>query len=237
MQQRFLTTRWSMVLEAADPTSPTSAVSLNLLCDAYWYPLYVFVRRQGYKPAEAEDLTQAFFARVLERRSLADVEPEKGRFRSFLLVCMRRFLVNEWAHDTALKRGGGRRPLRLDLQDAEARYAGDCAQDLPPERIFERRWAMTVLERACDALAEEFKEAGKARLFAELKVYLTARTTGPKYAEVAERLNMSEAAVKVTVHRLRERYRDAIRAEIRGTVRDDEEVEDEIRDLFAALSE
>ena len=236
-QQQFVTTHWSVVLEAADSSSPASAQSLNLLCEAYWYPLYVFVRGQGYEPSEAEDLTQAFFARLMEKQSLASVGPEKGRFRSFLLVCMRRFLVNEWEKASAIKRGGGRRPLRLDLEDAESRYATEPSHTLTPERIYARRWALTVLERACDSLAEEFKAAGKTQIFETLKVYLSASGSAPPYTEASARLGMSLAAVKVTVHRLRERYRGAIRAEIRGTVDSEEEIEDEIRDLFKSLSE
>ncbi len=232
----FATTHWSVVLSAADASAPGSARALDLLCSAYWYPIYAFIRSQGISPETAEDLAQSFFARVLEKHYLSNVGPEKGRFRTFLLVCVRNFLANEWASMSALKRGGGVRPLRLDLQDAETRYACEPVDRMTPERVYERRWALTVLERACDALAQEFERAGKQKMFAALRVYLVAHASAAPYAEVAKELKMSEGAVKVAVHRLRDRYRATIREEIRQTVDSEQGVEDEIDELFKAIA-
>lgn len=233
---RFATTQWSVVLAAADPASPSSGDALAELCAAYWYPLYAFVRRQGKSAVEAEDLTQAFFARVLEKKYLRDVSPEKGRFRTFLLVCLKRFLVNEWERERALKRGAGVAAVSIDFADADGRYKLEPADLETPDRVFERRWALTVLERALDALVKEMHDAGKGRLMDHLKVYLAAEAAAPPHAETARQLGMSEGAVKVAVHRLRERYRQLLRREIASTLSDPTDVEDEIRRLFDALA-
>jgi len=235
-QGHFATTHWSIVLKAADPAAPGSAEALQTLCATYWYPLYAFVRRQGHSADEAEDLTQAFFARVLEKHYLADVGPEKGKFRSFLLVCIKRFLANEWDRKTAQKRGGGKKLISIDLGDAEERYRLEPSHEVTAEKIFERRWALLVLERALAKLADEMKSLGKSRLFDALKVYLAAEATAPPHAQTAKALGMSEGAVKVAVHRLRERYRAILRQEIAGTLDDPARVEEEIACLFAALS-
>ena len=230
-----MTTQWSMVLAAADPSSPNSEGALAALCNTYWYPLYAFVRRQGQPAHEAEDLTQEFFSRVFEKQYLQGVGPEKGRFRTFLLVCLRRFLANEWDRKTAAKRGGGRAPLSIDFSDADARYRLEPAHDLTPERLYERRWALTLLEQVLANLAEEMRGAGKGEQFDALKVYLAAEATAPPHAEVAKKLGTTEGAVKVAVHRLRQRYRALLRAEIAKTVEDEADIEDEIRGLVAAL--
>jgi RNA polymerase sigma factor (sigma-70 family) len=234
--QRFMTTHWSVVLAAADASSPDCDRALATLCKTYWYPLYAFVRRQGHAAHEAEDLTQEFFARILEKQYLDGVGPEKGRFRTFLLVCLRRFLANEWDRQRALKRGGGRAPLSIDFADADARYRLEPAHELTAERLFERRWALTLLEQVLAGLAAEMRRSGKGELFDALKVYLAASTSAPPHADVAGRLNMTEGAVKVAVHRLRGRYRQLLREEIAKTVGDEAEVEEEIGRLFAALA-
>jgi RNA polymerase sigma factor (sigma-70 family) len=234
-QQGFMTTHWSVVLAAADASSPESDRALATLCEAYWYPLYAFVRRQGHAAHEAEDLTQEFFARILEKQYLDGVGPEKGRFRTFLLVCLRRFLANEWDRKRALKRGGGRAPLSIDFADADARYRLEPAHELTAERLFERRWALTLLEQVLASLAEEMRLSGKGELFDALKVYLAASSSAPPHIEMGKKLNMTEGAVKVAVHRLRGRYRRLLREEIAKTVGEEGDVEEEIGRLFAAL--
>lgn len=226
-----------MVLAAANPASPGSAEALELLCSAYWYPLYAFVRRQGWKPHEAEDLTQAFFTKVLEKDYLAGVGPEKGRFRTFLLVCMKHFLANERVRSQAVKRGGRKKVFSIDLRDAEGRYTQEPCHTDSPERIYERRWALTVLERALQALANDLKASGKEKLFEGLKGYLVVDADPAKYAETAAALGMNETAVRVAVHRLRDRYRRKVVEEIAGTVGQDSEVDEEIERLFQILAE
>jgi RNA polymerase sigma factor (sigma-70 family) len=234
-EQRFMTTHWSVVLAAADASSPDSDRALATLCETYWYPLYAFVRRQGHAAHEAEDLTQEFFARILEKQYLEGVGPEKGRFRTFLLVCLRRFLANEWDRKRAVKRGGGRAPLSIDFAGADARYRLEPSHHLTAERLFERRWALTLLEQVLAGLAQEMQRSGKGELFDALKVYLTASSSAPPHAEAGKRLNMTEGAVKVAVHRLRGRYRQLLRDEIAKTVGEEADVEEEIGKLFAAL--
>ena len=233
--QQFMTTHWSVVLAAADRAQPGGEQALARLCEAYWYPLYAFVRRQGYPAAEAEDLTQEFFRRVLEKDYLDGVGPEKGRFRTFLLVCLKRFLANEHDRRTALKRGGGRQHLPIDFGDADERFRLEPAHEMTAERLFERRWALTVLEQALAKLEAEMRQAGKSNVFDELKVYLAAEATAPPHAEAAARLGSTEGAVKVAVHRLRQRYRALVRQEIAQTVDTDAAVEEEIGRLFEAL--
>ncbi len=229
----FETTRWSMVLQARGNGSGARA-ALARLCEAYWYPLYAFVRRQGHLPHDAQDLTQDFFARLLEKDWLQAVERERGRFRSFLLGSMKHFLANEWDRANALKRGGGMLPIRLDDDSAEARY---CHEPIDPaataEQLYDQRWALTLLDQVMARLRDEMTAGGKAAQFEALKFCLTGDKSA--YAGVAQTLEMSEGAVKVAVHRLRDRYRALIRAEIGQTVADPTEVDDELRQLFAAL--
>jgi len=205
------------------------------LCATYWYPIYAFVRRQGRDHEAAQDLTQAFFARMLEKRYIDEVGPEKGRFRTFLLVCLKRFLANEWDKSRAKKRGGGKTPLSIDFQDAEGRYSLEPGHEMTAQRIFERQWALTVLEQTLAGVAAEFEKNGRTAVFEALKVYLVGEAGAPAYVEVATRLGTTEGAVKVAVHRLRERYRVALRREIAATVEDESEVDREIAELFAAL--
>jgi len=231
---RFAQTRWSMVVAAAGGDSTKARRALEHLCGTYWYPLYAFVRREGHGADDAQDLTQEFFARLLEKNWLDAVDREKGKFRSFLLAAMRHFLANEWDRAHRLKRGGGQAVLSLDAESAEARYALEPADRMTADRIFERRWALTLLEQVLVRLRKEFAAVGKDRLFEELKAALTGEKI--PYAEIAARLNLNEGAVRVAVHRLRLRYRDLIRAEIAETVAGEDGVDAEVQHLFAALA-
>jgi RNA polymerase sigma factor (sigma-70 family) len=230
---RFEQTRWSMVV-AAGGDSTKARHALEHLCQAYWYPLYAFVRREGHGADEAQDLTQEFFARLLEKNWLGAVDREKGKFRSFLLVAMRHFLVNEWDRARRLKRGGGETVLSLDAQTAEARYALEPADSMTADRIFERRWALTLLEQVLARVRREFVDVGREKLFEELKGALTGEKV--PYGEIAARLNLTEGAIRVAVHRLRLRYRELLRTEIGETVATEGEIDAEVQHLFAALA-
>jgi RNA polymerase sigma-70 factor (ECF subfamily) len=230
----FDSTRWSIVLAAARDPSERARAALSDLCETYWYPVYAYVRRRGHAPDEAEDLTQAFFAKLLEKRYVRDADPERGRFRSFLLAAVKHFLSNERDRVEALKRGGGRPLVSLDLETAEGRYRVEPSHDVTPERVYERRWALTLLDRTLARLRAEYERAGQAPRFERLKGYLTGEASGG-YAEAMAALGLSEGAVKVAVHRLRRRYRELLRAEIAETVEDASAVEGELRALFAAL--
>ncbi len=229
--REFHTTHWSVVVSARGDRSG-ARVALEKLCQAYWYPLYAFVRRQGLSEHDAQDLTQEFFARLLEKDWLAGVDRERGRFRSWLLAALKHFLANEWTRNRTQKRGGGAVLFSFDELDAESRLRHEPATD-SPEQIYDRRWAMTLLEQVMARLRTEMAGAGKLGHFEALKFCLTGEKSG--YAEVGARLGMSEGAVKVAVHRLRERYRALLRAEIAETVATEEEVEDELRALLTAL--
>lgn len=232
----FALTHWSVVLAAGRTDSTHAHVALEKLCRTYWPPIYAFVRRQGHSPHDAQDLTQEFFARLLEQKSLADVDRAKGRFRSFLLAALKHFLANEWDKVRAQKRGGGQVLIPIDAQSLETSCGLDPADQLTAERIFDRRWALTLLDQALTRLREDYVADGKTELFAQLKATLTEASRSVPYAEIAARLGLSEGAVKVAVHRLRGRYREVIRAEIAETVASSAEVEEEIRALFAALA-
>jgi RNA polymerase sigma-70 factor (ECF subfamily) len=232
---RFATTQWSLVISAADRSSPRAQQALAELCAAYWYPLYAFVRRQGSSAAEAEDLTQGFFLALLEKEFLAATDPEKGRFRTFLLLCLKRYLANERDRDRAQKRGGGRRLVSINRDDAESRYQAEPADTATPERVFERRWALVLLDQVLARLEDEYGQSGKTPLFAKLKMYLVADEPAARYAGVAVELGLSEGAVKVAVHRLRRRYGELLRAEVARTLERPAEVKEEIQALFAAL--
>lgn len=234
---RFATTQWSLVLAAADRTSPRRQQALADLCGAYWYPLYAFARREGRPPAEAEDLTQEFFARLLEKSYLKGVEAERGRFRTFLLLCFKRFMANDHDRATAQKRGGPQPLASLDFSAAEARYQHEPAHVLTPERIFERRWALALLDQVLTRLGEEYQRAGKERLFDQLKFCLVADGQTASYAGTAANLGLSEGAVKVAAHRLRQRYGQLLTAEVARTLECPSDAADEIQQLFAALRE
>lgn len=230
----FATTRWSLVAAAGDPSGPAARAALADLCRAYWFPVYAYVRRRGHAHHAAQDLTQAFFARLVEKNDLAAADRTRGRFRSFLLAACQHFLANEHDRATAKKRGGGRHPFPLDFADADGRFGREPATDDTPERAFERRWALELLEQAVTELRREYAESGRGRLFDALKGVLTGGADAP-YAALAADLGLTEGAVKVAAHRLRQRYRDRLREAIARTVADPAEVDDEIRDLFAAL--
>ncbi|MBI5772644.1 MAG: sigma-70 family RNA polymerase sigma factor [Verrucomicrobia bacterium] len=234
----FAETHWSLVLTAARGGDSTRAGdALAALCQTYWYPLYAFVRRQGHAPHDAQDLTQEFFARLLAKNWLADVNRERGRFRSFLLAAMKHFLANEWDKAQAQKRGGGEHNFfSLDAESAEGRYALEPADTATADKLFERRWALTLLDRVLARLKDEHDTPAKRAQFDALKGCLTGASASAPYAELAVKLGMSEGAVKVAAHRLRQRYRELLRAEIAATVGTAAEVDEELRHLFAALS-
>ncbi len=230
----FGSTHWSAVLAAGQPGSPRAAAAMEELCRSYWYPLYAYVRRRGYRVEEAQDLTQSFFAGMIENRWLKSADPQRGRFRSFLLGAMNHFLANDWRQAHALKRGGGKTLISLD-DTAEGRYAVDAASGLTPEKIFERRWAWSLFERAVARLREHYIGGGKARLYDALKGYLADEVAEGEYARLAAELDMTSGAIATAVHRLRDRYRELVREEVAQTVADQAEIEDEIRSLLAAL--
>ena len=234
-QPVFVTTHWSLVLSARDKKSPQSAEALEKLCRAYWYPLYAYVRRTGQSKENAEDLTQAFFARLLERNAVAAVAPEKGRFRSFLLASLNHFLSDEWDKARAQKRGGGK-VISFDLQSAEPRLGEIPVENFTPEKAFEHHWAITLLEQVYQRLGGEYRAEGKGTLFDALRTTLAGASDAAPYAELGRQLDLSEGAVKVSVQRLRQRYRALLRDTIADTVSGPEEVEDELRYLFRTLA-
>jgi RNA polymerase sigma factor (sigma-70 family) len=233
---QFTTTHWSVVLAAGGATSPQVDVALAELCRTYWYPLYAFVRRKGRSPHDAQDLTQAFFARLLERNYVAQANRERGRFRTYLLAALTHFLADEWDKTQRLKRGGGRDIISFDGGSAEERYRLEPIDQLDAAKLYERRWVTTLFDKVLGRLEEEFRESGKGRLFEQLKCSLLAEETGLSYAELGTQLGLKEDAVKQTVHRMRRRYRELFREEIAQTVAGPDEVEDELQHLFAVLS-
>jgi RNA polymerase sigma factor (sigma-70 family) len=233
----FPTTHWSRVVAAVDPAAPEATEALASLCDAYWYPIYAYIRRQGHTPEGAQDLTQDFFAYILERGLLAKADPERGRFRAFLRTVCARQLGDHRDRANARKRGGGQPILSIDARDAEGRYAREPAHGLTPERTFERTWALTLLSRVLDRLRREYHDAGRAATFEELRAVLTGTPESGSYAGIAERLGSNEGAVRVAVHRLRRRYGILLRQEIAATVDDPADIEDEIHSLFAAIED
>ncbi len=232
----FVTTHWSVVLMARRSDTTRAHDALARLCQAYWHPLYAYVRRLGHAPSDAQDLTQEFFARLLAKNYLADADESRGRFRSFLLTALKHFLANEWDKSRAQKRGGGQIPIPIDVGTAETSCGFEPVDSLTAEKIYERRWALTLLEQVLRRLREEYVRAGREKLFEQLKPTLTEASRTVRYAEMAGHLGLSEGAVKVAVHRLRQRYREVLRAEIADTVASPAEVEDELRNLFSALA-
>jgi RNA polymerase sigma-70 factor (ECF subfamily) len=232
----FVTTHWSVVMAAGSSDTTDARQALTKLCQAYWYPLYAYLRRRGFSPPDAEDLTQEFFARFLEHNWVADADREKGRFRTFLLSAMKHFLANEWDKARAQKRGGGVALLPLEFGTAETRYSHESADHDTPEQHFERRWALTLLETVAERLRREYDQEGRSELFAALHPCLVGDRTSQPYEELAKRLNMSEPAVKSAVHRLRQRYRQLLREEIAETVNGPGEVDTELRHLIGVLA-
>ncbi len=233
----FATTRWTLVLAAASQSaSPERRDALEQLCRAYWYPLYAYIRRRGHDAYAAEDLTQGFFARLLERDDLAGLTREGGKFRSFLLTALGHFLANEHERNRALKRGGGQVLISLDEPHAEDRHVLEPAHAESPDRLFDRQWALALLEQALRALAEEHAAAGTQEVFVALRPFLTREPEAGEYATVAARLGLAPGTLAVRVHRLRERYRQLVRAAVADTVDSPLEVDAEMRHLLAALS-
>ncbi len=231
----FVTTHWSVVLSAQDKDSARSNEALEALCRVYWYPLYAYARRVGQSPADAEDLTQGFFARLLEKDYLRAASREKGRFRAFMLTALKRYMANEWDRQHAQKRGGFAPRVTIDLQAAESRLGFEPADPVSADVLFDRQWALALLERTMARLRQEYATSGRAELFNLLQNCLTKEDSALPYAAIAKRLNLTEAAVKMAVHRLRHRYQELLREEIAQTVSGPGEVEAEIRHLFAAF--
>ena len=223
------------MIEAGGLNTDHSRAALSTLCEAYWYPLYAYVRRQGHQSAEAQDLVQEFFCRLLERDYLQTADKERGRFRSFLLTILKRFLSNEKKRNNAQKRGGGQVILSLDFGSGEERLRLEPADDRTPERLFNRQWVLTLLDHVLMQLGQDYEGKGKAALFDSLKIYLATSSDMPSYAQLAKDLDMTESAIKVAVHRLRERYRKLLRTEIANTVANDDEVDDELNYLLESL--
>ncbi len=231
----FATTQWSVVLEAGQRGSLQSGDALEELCRCYWRPLYAFVRRQGYTPEDAQDSTQAFFERFLRREYISLANPSRGKFRTFLLRSMEHFLINEWAKERALKRGGGSPIVSLQEQQAEERYLSERSDNSTPAQIFEKRWALTLLEQVLGRLKQEFSKPDKQALFDSLKGCVFGEESEASYQEIGLELGMTEGAVKIAVHRMRTRYRELLRAEVASTVETPAQVDDELKHLAAVL--
>lgn len=231
----FATTHWSIVLRAGDGKSPEAAAALTRLYQTYWYPLYAYVRRQGRDHQAAQDLVQDLFLSLQQKKQLASVGPQKGRFRSYLLAAVNHLLANEWHKQQRQKRGGGQIPVSLDELRAAERYDLEPVDARTPETLFEQRWALALLDQVMLRLGEEWHAAGKSDAFDVMKIFLSGDQEAPGYAEAAARLGMSEGAARVSVHRLRQRYRELLRDEIAQTVASAGEVEDELRYLLSAL--
>jgi RNA polymerase sigma-70 factor (ECF subfamily) len=232
----FATTHWSVVLAAGQGTSEPSQNALETLCQAYWYPIYVYVRRRGYGADDAQDLTQEFFAQLIAKQHLRLADPNKGRFRSFLLATLHFFLAREWTRAHRHRRGGQYQFVSLDLPATEEGYQIEPADNDTPESTFQRQWALTVLKEAMSALERDCVEAGKEELFQETKHLLSGDRDGAGYSTIACRLAMTEGALRVAVHRLRQRYGELLRAEIGKTVDSEEEIDEELRYLMDVLS-
>ena len=235
-QGQFSTTHWSLVLTAYASDTATAAVALNKLCRSYWHPVYAFIRRKGHQPEEARDLTQEFFCELLEKELFLEANRERGRFRSFLLGALKNFLSHQWEKFRAKKRGGDYTFISVDAQDAEGNYPLELVDRVTPEQLFERRWALSVLEHTFEKLKSEHVSAGKGQLFEALQTCLSGETNALSYAAIGAELNMSEGAARVAAHRLRSRYAELLRGEISRTVAGPAEMEAELAALRAALT-
>ena len=232
----FATTHWTVVLAAGKRSTPQSDRALEELCRTYWFPLYAYVRRRGQTKEDAEDLTQAFFTRFLEKNYLAGLSAERGRFRAFLLASLKHFLANEWDKSRCLKRGGGVTPLSLDWQTADTQFQVAATAEPSPDKAFDREWAVTLLAKVIERLQAECEAEGRSKQFAVLKIFLTAGTGELSHADAAQKLGLDETAARVAVHRLRKRYRQLLRDEIAQTLADAADVDEEMRALFGAFS-
>jgi len=233
----FATTHWTVVLAAGRRSTPQADVALEALCRTYWYPLYVYVRRHTATREDAEDLTQSFFARFLEKNYLEGLSSDKGKFRAFLLAALKHFLANEWDRANRQKRGSGVALFSLDWQSADTRYQIDPADNLSPDKLYDRAWAVTLLERVITRLRQERDAGGKGRLFEQLKPFLMIGKNAMPYAQAAATLGLTEGAVRVGVHRLRRRYRELLREEIAQTLADPAQAGEEMQALFSAFAE
>jgi RNA polymerase sigma-70 factor (ECF subfamily) len=233
--REFTSTHWSVILLAGGGASEQADAALEQLCRTYWYPLYAYVRREGRAAEEAQDLVQEFFSRLLEHNYLRLADRSRGRFRSFLLISLKHFLINEWARANREKRGGGQRVLSLDEEMAESRFSAEPAIAQPADTLYDRSWAATLLDRALAALGVEFEQAGKLAMFERFKVYVVGEKNAMTYAEMARELSMSEVAVRVAVHRLRQRYAELLRNEVAQTVSTLAEVNEELRYLVSVI--
>jgi RNA polymerase sigma factor (sigma-70 family) len=234
-REYFATTRWTVVIAAGRRSTPDAEQALEELCRTYWYPLYAYVRRHGHTREDAEDLTQEFFARLLEKNYLEGLDSQKGKFRAFLLAALKHFLANEWDRATRKKRGGTTKMLSLDWQHADTRYQIEPSDELSPDKLYDRMWAVALLERVIQRLREESIAEGKGKLFEELRPFLMIGKSAIPYAQAAAALGLTEGAVRVAVHRLRQRYRALLREEISQTLSDPAQVEDEMQALFSAF--
>lgn len=233
---RFATTHWSVVLAASSPKSSRYREALETLCQAYWFPIYAYLRRQGYGAHKAEDQTQGFFTHMIEMDDLCRADPDRGRFRSFLLSMLKHFVADQWDRSQAQKRGGGKKALSLDFADAETRYKLEPSHQLSPDKLYEKSWALTLLSQTMARLKAETSGTNKQKLFEQLKAHLAGQFHAVPYSELAARLEMTEGSVKIAVHRLKQRYRELLREQIAQTVSSPEEIDEEIRALFVALA-
>ena len=233
----FATTHWSVVLAAGQSADAQASEALEQLCRTYWYPLYAYVRRRGYSPEDAQDLTQEFFALFLRKECFRLADRARGRFRTFLLHALEHFLINEWKRAQCAKRGGGTTPRSLDVAAAEQRYTNEPAVTLTPERAYEKQWAATLLEQVLSKLKQEYAEAGNRRVFAELADLLWGKDGSASFAEIGARLDLTEGAARGAMHRLRTRYRERLRHEVAQTVAEPGEVDEELRYLISVVSQ
>jgi RNA polymerase sigma-70 factor (ECF subfamily) len=233
--RRFETTHWSLIIRAGDAQAPDAAAALATLCETYWYPVYAFVRRSGRSVEDAQDLTQAFFTKVLEKNYFKDARQDRGRFRSFLLASVRHFLSNQRDFDRAGKRGGGQVPLSLEFDDGERTYQIDPADDATPESVYERRWALAALDAGMRRVSMKYEGEPRRRLFEHLKPFLTGADP-QSYADLSARLDMTEGALRVATHRLRQQFAASLREVIAETVETPDEVSDELRHLMTVVS-
>jgi len=234
--EAFKTTHWSVVFASGHDSESVARQALEQLCQAYWFPLYAFVRRQGLSAEDAQDLTQAFFERFLERGYFALADPERGRFRTFLLTSIKRFLTQEWRRTNRQKRGGNQALVPFEAEDAEGRYAAQPLNELSPDRLYDRRWAEALLERVMARLARDYESTGRTAVYTQLQQFLWGGQAEVSYSDISAKLAMSEGAVKVAVHRLRHRFRDLLREEVANTVRTPDQIEEELQHLLAAFA-
>jgi RNA polymerase sigma factor (sigma-70 family) len=232
----FITTRWTVVLAAADRDAPEAERALEEICQTYWFPLYAYIRRRGHPPEDAEDLAQEFFRQLLEHHWIGDVDRAKGRLRAFLITALKHFMAKEWRKASAQKRGGLQRTLSLDSSIAESRYASTATPGTDAEALFDREWALTLLDLTFNRLEQEYLNAGKADLFARLKEGLVMTHQAINYPELSAYLRMTEGAIRVTIHRMRKRFRELYRAEIAQTLPPGADLDDELRHLAESLA-